>query len=338
MKLYRLTRHADGPRPTLTEAPLPEPGPHEVRVRIEAASLNYRDLLVLGGVAQGAGDGRIPLSDAAGTVDAVGAQVRHLAVGDRVAASFFHDWTDGPFQARYMSSALGGSATDGVLAEHVVLPETAWVRVPATLDAVEAATLPCAAVTAWHGLIARGGLSAGDTLLVQGTGGVALFGLQFAAALGARVIVLSSSDDKLARARALGATDLVNYRTTPDWDAAVLDLTGGQGVSHVLELGGPQTYQRSLNVVGAGGRIAQIGVLTGFGPQPNLARLQSMNADIIGVTVGSRAHFEDMLAFIAERRITPVIDRVFAFDAVNDAYAHLRAAHHVGKVVIRVGG
>ncbi|MBR1219456.1 NAD(P)-dependent alcohol dehydrogenase [Bradyrhizobium sp. U87765 SZCCT0131] len=336
MKLYRLTRHADGARATLTDAPLPEPKAGEVRVRIAAASLNYRDLLVRDGVAKGNGEGRIPLSDAAGEVDAVGVNVHRLAVGDRVAASFFRDWTDGPFHARYMNAALGGSLTDGVLAEHVVLPEHAWVRLPDTLDAMAAATLPCAAVTAWHALVVRGGLRAGDTVLVQGTGGVALFGLQFAVALGARVIVLSSSDDKLARARALGATDLVNYRTTPEWDAAVLELTGGAGVSHVLELGGPQTYQRALNVIGAGGRIAQIGVLTGFGPQPNLARLQGMNADILGITVGSRAHFENMLGFIAEHRITPVIDRVFAFDDVENAYAHLRAATHVGKVVIRV--
>ena len=340
MKLYRLIRHADGMRPTLTDAPVPEPGPGEVRLRVEAASLNYRDLIVRDGAAYGPVEGRIPLSDAAGRVDAVGprpasAEAAPWTVGDRVAASFFRDWACGPFKARYMASALGG-ATDGVLADYVVLPETALVRSPDHLSAVETATLPCAAVTAWQALVVRGGLRTGDTLLVQGTGGVALFGLQFAVAIGARTIVISSSDEKLSRARALGASDLINYRTTPDWDRAVLERTGGDGVSHVLELGGPATYERSLKAIAPGGTIAQIGVLTGFGPQPNLARLQGMNATIVGITVGSTEHFAAMNAFIAEKRIAPVLDRVFAFDEVAQAYAHLRGAGHFGKIAIKV--
>jgi NADPH:quinone reductase-like Zn-dependent oxidoreductase len=233
-----------------------------------------------------------------------------------------------------MPSALGGATMDGVLAEYVVLPETALVPAPAHLTSIEAATLPCAAVTAWHGLIARSGMRANDTLLVQGTGGVALFGLQFAKALGARTIVLSSSDDKLDRAQALGGSILINYRTTPDWDTAVMRATEGEGATHILELGGPDTYDRSVRSVASGGKIIQIGVLTGFGPTPNLARLQSENADIIGVTVGSGVHFEDVNAFISHNALHPVVDRVFEFDQVREAYAYLKSGTHFGKIVV----
>jgi NADPH:quinone reductase-like Zn-dependent oxidoreductase len=336
MRLYRLSQHAKPAGPLLAEGDTPVPGPGEVRVRIEAASLNFRDLLVLDGAAQGGYDGRIPLSDGAGVVDAVGSGVTRWRIGDRVAAAFFRDWIAGPFRSGYMPSALGGNTTDGVLAEKIILPERSLVSIPGHLSAEEAATLPCAAVTAWQALFARGGLRAGDTLLVQGTGGVALFGLQFAVAVGARVIVISSSDEKLARAGQLGAAVLVNYRTTPDWDKAVLEQTGGEGANFVLELGGPATYERSLRVLAAGGKIAQIGVLTGFGPQPNLARLQTLNADILGITVGSLEHFEAMNAFIGEKRIAPVIDRVFPFEEAAGAYAYLRSARHFGKVVVRV--
>jgi len=334
MQLYRLTRHGDDVALVLTEALHPEPGPGEVRVRIEAASLNYRDLIVLDGAARNRLDGRIPLSDGAGHIDAVGPGVTRWREGDRVATSFFRDWISGPFHSRYMTSALGGSTTDGVLAELVILPQEALVAPPAHLSLVEAATLPCAAVTAWQALFVRSNLGTGDTLLVQGTGGVALFGLQFAKAVGARVIVLSSSDDKLIRAQGMGADILINYRGTPDWDRAVLERTGGEGVTHILELGGPDTYQRTINVVATGGKIAQIGVLTGFGPKPDLGRLQSMNADILGITVGSREHFEAMNGFIEEHRIKPVIDRMFELHDAPTAYDYLRSGRHYGKVVI----
>jgi NADPH:quinone reductase-like Zn-dependent oxidoreductase len=257
-------------------------------------------------------------------------------VGDRVAASYFRDWVSGPFKASYVPSALGSATMDGMLAEYVVLPTTALVSVPAHLSLVEAATLPCAGVTAWHGLIARGGMSKGDTLLVQGTGGVALFGLQFAAALGARAIVISSSDEKLARAKALGGSILINYRETPDWDVALMKATDGIGASHVLELGGPGTYDRSLRSVASGGKIIQIGVLTGFGPKPDLARLQWENADIIGVTVGSVEHFATMNRFLTEHAIHPIVDRVYSFDEVPEAYAHLRTGSHIGKIVVKL--
>ncbi|MGJ5201611.1 zinc-dependent alcohol dehydrogenase family protein [Bradyrhizobium sp. HKCCYLRH1030] len=336
MKAYHLNGHAGAGRLVRTDVIKPEPAPGEVRIRVEAASLNYRDLLILDRAGEGGFDRRVPLSDGAGIVDAVGSDVVQWRPGDRVAASFFRDWISGPFKASYVPSALGGSTMDGMLAEYVVLPATALVPVPAHLTSIEAATLPCAGVTAWHGLITRGGMGKADTLLVQGTGGVALFGLQFAAALSARAIVISSSDEKLARAQALGASILINYRDTPDWDVAVMKATDGEGATHVLELGGPGTYDRSLRSVASGGKIVQIGVLTGFGPKPDLARLQWENADIIGVTVGSVEHFTAMNRFLSEHAIHPIVDRVYDFDDAPEAFAHLRTAAHFGKIVLKL--
>jgi NADPH:quinone reductase-like Zn-dependent oxidoreductase len=335
MKVYHLNDRAGAGGLVRADVGKPEPAKGEVRIRVEAASLNYRDLLILDRVGQGTLNGRVPLSDGAGVVDAIGSDVLQWKVGDRVAASFFRDWISGPFKTSYVASSLGGDKTDGMLAEHVVLPATALVAVPAHLTAVEAATLPCAGVTAWHGLVTRGGMGKGDTLLVQGTGGVALFGLQFAAALGARAIVISSSDEKLARAKALGGSILINYRDTPDWDVALMKATDGEGASHVLELGGPGTYDRSLRSVASGGKIVQIGVLTGFGPKPDLARLQWENADIIGVTVGSAEHFTAMNRFLTDNAIHPIVDRMYGFDEAPEAYAYLRTGAHFGKVVVQ---
>lgn len=334
MKQYHLQHDSGTASIHVADVALPEPGSGEVRIRVEAASLNYRDLLILDAATKGGLDGRIPLSDGAGIVDAIGDAVQDLQVGDRVAASFFRDWRDGPFRTRYMPSALGGSETDGMLAEYVVLPPAALVRTPAHLSSVEAACLPCAAVTAWHGLMVRAGLRAGDTLLIQGTGGVGLFGLQLAQAIGAQTILLSSSDEKLARASELGADLGINYRTTPEWDVAVLAATNGEGASHVLELCGPDTYERSIRSVAAGGHIVQIGVLTGFGPKPDLAQLQWRNADIHGVTVGSVAHFQAMNRFVEAHRIRPIIDRTFPASDINDALDLLRSGAHFGKIVV----
>ncbi|MCG2627928.1 NAD(P)-dependent alcohol dehydrogenase [Bradyrhizobium sp. WYCCWR 13023] len=334
MKAYHLNSHAGAGHLVRADVSKPEPANGEVRVRVEAVSLNYRDLLILDRAGQNEVNGRVPLSDGAGIVDAIGAEVAQWKIGDRVAASFFRDWISGPFKSSYVASSLGGNATDGMLTEYVVLPASALVPVPPHLSSVEAATLPCAGVTAWHGLVTRGGLSKRGTLLVQGTGGVALFGLQFAAALGARAIVISSSDEKLARARTLGGSILINYRNTPDWDIAVMKATSGEGASHILELGGPGTYDRSLRSVASGGKIIQIGVLTGFGPKPDLARLQWENADIIGVTVGSVEHFSAMNRFLTEHAIHPIVDRIYDFEDVPEAYAHLRSGSHFGKVVV----
>ncbi|MBI2515827.1 MAG: zinc-binding dehydrogenase [Opitutae bacterium] len=334
-RVYRLVPSVAGLRLQQSEEPAPRPGPHEVLVRIEAASLNYRDLLVLRGGLGQVRTGLVPLSDGAGRVVATGPEVTHWQEGDRVAPIFYPAWHSGPFQETYLASALGGGSSDGVLSDLIVVPESSLVRIPAALTFDEAATLPCAAVTTWQALVTRGRLLPGDTVLVQGTGGVALFALQFATVLGARVIVLSSSEEKRERATRLGAWATVNYKTTPDWDVEVRRLTGGIGVSHVLELGGPATYDRSLRALAAGGRIAQIGVFTGMGPQSNLLRLQLINADINGINVGSREHFATMNEFLATHRIKPVIDRRFAFDETEAAYEHLTSGRHFGKVVIK---
>ena len=333
MRLYRLVSGANGFALALSDESAPHPGPREVLVRMEAASLNYRDLLMLDGRFPAAHHGLIPLSDGAGRVEAVGPEVTRWQPGDRVVGLFFQDWTAGRFEQRYFASALGGDR-DGVLAEYVAFPQDGLVAVPETLSMIEAATLPCAAVTAWHALFPRGGIVSGDTLVVQGTGGVALFALQFATAAGARVIVLSSSDEKRERAERLGAWKTLNYRRDPGWEEKVLALTDGRGASHIIDLGGTDTFDRSLAAVAAGGKIARVGHLTGFGLRPDLSALHRKNVDILGVAVGSGEHFAAMNAFIAQHGIHPAVDRVFDFDSAFDACDFLRSGRHFGKVVI----
>lgn len=335
-RAYRLVPTDSGSRLNQVEDAAPVPGPGDVLVRVEAASLNYRDLLVLRGQLGAVREGLVPLSDGAGRVVATGRNVTRWREGDRVAPIFYRDWVAGPYREAYGPAALGGGDTDGVLGDLITVPEASLVRIPDELSLDEAATLPCAALTAWQALVVRGGIAAGDTLLVQGTGGVALFGLQIAHAVGARTIVLSSSDEKRERAEALGAFATVNYRTTPDWDVAVRKLTDGLGVSHILELGGPDTFDRSLRALAAWGHIAQIGVFTGFGPRSNLIRLQQINGTIDGINVGSAEQFEAMNAFLVEHRIKPVIDRSFAFDEAEAAYDELASGRHFGKLVIRL--
>ncbi|GAA09666.1 alcohol dehydrogenase [Acetobacter tropicalis NBRC 101654] len=334
MRLYRLKHTENGVRPVLDEAPDSSPVPGEVLVKIQDTSVNYRDLLLLGDPAMTEGAGRVPLSDAAGSVAAVGKGVADWKEGDPVCIPFFRDWIGGIFRNDYMRSAFGGPNTEGVLQDYVSVPARSLIAKPEYLSFAEAATLPCAAVTAWQALMVRGHLREGDTVLVQGTGGVALFALQLAVARGAQVIIISSSDEKLSRARKLGASELINYGSTPDWDEAVNTLTHGDGVSHVLELGGPETYPRSINSIGAGGHIAQIGMLTGFGPRPDIDRIRSTNASIDGITVGSGDHFREMNAFLTHQEIHPVIDRVFPFEQAGEAYDYLQSAEHFGKIVI----
>jgi NADPH:quinone reductase-like Zn-dependent oxidoreductase len=322
----------------MAEAELPEPGPGQVRVRVAAASLNYRDVYMISRFGDVGIDNRIPLSDASGAVDAVGAAVTRFRIGDRVATIFFPDWISGRFRPSYASSALGGETADGVLSEYVIVPERALVASPAFLSDVEVSTLPCAAVTAWHALFVRAPLEPGDRVLIQGTGGVALFALQFAHAAGVRCIVLSSSHDKLERARNLGASDLINYRDTPDWHLAVQQMTQGEGATHILEVGGEKTYERSLQCLAPNGAIAQIGVLTGFDLRPNLLPISRLNANILGIQTGSREYFEDMNRFLEEHRITPVVDREFTFGGALQAFAHMAEQRHFGKLVINVAG
>jgi len=314
-----------------------EPGPGQVRVRVRAVSLNYRDLLMV----EGKYDPRqplplVPLSDGAGEVEAVGPGVTRVAPGDRVASVFAPGWTSGAPTRSALRSALGGPGP-GVLAESVILDGEGVVLFPAHLSFEEAACLPCAAVTAWNALGGPEPVSAGDTVLVLGTGGVSLFALQLGQALGAKVIVTSSGERKLSRARRLGAAEVVNYLKVPDWDGTVKELTGGTGVDRVVEVGGAGTLPRSLRAVRVGGTIALVGNLAGLEARVNLALVFMRAVTLRGVFVGSRADFEAMNEVIASRRLQPVIDRVFSFDEAPAAFAHLASGAHFGKVVVRIG-
>jgi NADPH:quinone reductase-like Zn-dependent oxidoreductase len=335
MRAYRI-HEATGPDSlkldTLAD---PKAGPGQVVVKVRATSLNYRDLLVIKGLyARNLPLPLVPLSDGAGEVVEIGPGVSRFKPGDRVTGCFFAGWSDGPLTDTGSKSARGG-AIDGMLAELVVAAESSLVKTPDHLTDEEAATLPCAALTAWHALMEGGGLKAGQTVLIQGTGGVSLFALQFAKLAGARVIATSSSDVKLARARELGASDGINYKTTPDWDVAVRNLTDGLGVDHVVEVGGAGTLPRSIKAVKLGGHIALIGVLTGgeIDPRPLLMR----NIRLQGIYVGSRLMFENMNRAIALHKLKPVVDKVFAFDQAVEAYKHLESGSHFGKIVIRLG-
>ncbi len=320
---------------TRGDQPAPQPLAGEVHVRIRAVSLNFRDLINLEKQRPGnLPPPLIPCSDGAGEVVAVGDGVSRFHVGDRVAGIFFRDWIAGRFDLRHHQSALGGSI-HGMLAEEVALPEHALVAVPQHLSYEEAATLPCAAVTAWQALFTRGDLQRGDTVLALGAGGVSIFALQLAHAAGARVIITSSSDNKLTRARALGAAETVNYCSTPDWDKEVWRMTEKRGVDHVMEVGGPGTLGKSMNSVAAGGQIALIGVLTGFAaPEASLFPITARNVRLDGIYVGSRADFEALNAFLTTHRIHPIIDRVFSFAEASAAFDYLRSGAHFGKVVI----
>lgn len=319
----------------LTERPDPAPGHGQVLVRVRAVSLNYRDLLLVKGLY----NPKLPLplipcSDGAGEVVAVGEGVTRVQVGDRVAGIFMQKWLAGELDERGARSALGGEI-DGMLAELAVLSEEGVVRLPEHLTYEEGATLPCAAVTAWHAVV-ESGIRPGDTVLVLGTGGVSIFALQFARLCGARVIATSGSDAKLARVKEMGAADGVNYRSVPDWDRAVRDLTSGSGVDLIVEVGGAGTLPRSLRAVRIGGRISLIGVLTGGTGEVNPLPAVMKNVRVQGILVGSRAMFEAMNRAIALHGLRPVIDRVFPFAEAPAALAYLESGTHFGKVCISV--
>jgi NADPH:quinone reductase-like Zn-dependent oxidoreductase len=297
-----------------------------------ACSLNFRDLaIVLGRYRAPVRPNVIPLSDGAGVVAEIGPGVERVKVGDRVASCFFQRWSGGAPNASTQPSALGG-AVDGVLADYAVLEEEGVVKLPDHLSLEEGATLPCAALTAWNALVEHGRLIAGQVVLTQGTGGVSIFALQLARMMGAQVIVTSSSDDKLARAKELGATHTINYKRTPEWDKAAAELTGG-GVDQVIEIGGAATVARSLSAIRTYGKVSMIGVLTG-GADINPMLILAKRANVQGITVGSTEMFEAMNRAIAANRLKPVIDKVFPFDEAKAAFRHLEAAGHFGKIVI----
>ena len=319
----------------VTERSAPQPGPGQVLLRVRACSLNYRDLLVVKGLyTPKLKLPMVPLSDGAGEIAAIGPGVTRVQVGDRVAGIFMQQWLAGePTEAKAKSSLGGGGI--GMLAEYVVLSEEGVVRVPAHLSDEEAATLPCAAVTAWHALVSEGGVKAGDTVLTQGTGGVSLFAVQFARLLGARVIATSGNDDKLARVLKLGASDGINYKTTPEWEDKVRELTGGVGVDHIVEVGGAGTLGKSLKAVRMGGCISLIGVLSGGG-QINPTPILMKNVRVQGIYVGSRDMFEAMNRAIALHQLRPVVDRVFPFSEIREALRYLESQGHFGKIVLRL--
>lgn len=338
MKAYQIQNYGGLDGLTQTEiAEPPAPGPGQIVVRIRAVSLNYRDLMILTGQYGGGNPpaGLIPLSDGAGEVAAVGEGVSRVKLGDRVAGIFFQDWLGGGIEAAYHKSALGG-AINGMLAEYVTLSENGVVSLPEYLSFEEGASLPCAAVTAWNGLVEQGRLMAGETALLLGTGGVSMFALQIAKMHGARVIITSSSDHKLARAKALGADETINYKTRPNWEKVVWDLTGKRGADQIVEVGGPGTLEKSLQAAKHGGRIAQIGVLSDPGAKVSSLPILGKSLHLNGIYVGSRAMFERMLTAFTVNGTRPVIDRVFSFAEARAAYAYLQSGAHFGKIVITI--
>jgi NADPH:quinone reductase-like Zn-dependent oxidoreductase len=316
------------------DRPQPEAGAGQVLLKMKAVSLNYRDVLALRGhYNPRMRMPQIPVSDGVGEVVAVGEGVTRVKVGDRVANTFFEKWVAGELTEQGSKSALG-AGRDGVLAEYVALDEDGVIQVPEHLSDEEAATLPCAALTSWAALISRGNLKAGDSILALGTGGVSIFALQFAKLSGARVVITSSSDEKLGRAKELGADDLINYKTTPDWEKEVLRVTNGRGVDHVVEVGGAGTFAKSIRAVRRGGTISLIGVLAGGG-ETNLMPILMNGLRVQGIFVGSREMFEAMNAAIGLHKLRPVVDKVFSFEETPEAYAMMEAGAHFGKICIR---
>ena len=305
----------------LVEAPVPQPGAHQVLIKVYATSINRHDIFVWHGqFPVGPRQTLVPMSDGAGEVVATGAAVTRFHSGDRVAGIFFQDWISGPAPANVGQGSLG-SSIDGMLSQYVALDEAGVVKIPKTLSYEEAATLPCAGVTAWNGLFTRGQMHPGDYVLLEGTGGVSLLGLSLALADGAKPIITSSHDEKLARAKALGAIGGINYVTTPDWEKPVRALTGGVGVQEVLEVGGKDTLAHALAALANGGHIALIGGLSGFGGNVPVTTLMNENITASGIYVGSRADFEALNAFVDAHHVKPVIDKVYDF---KDAAAALR--------------
>jgi NADPH:quinone reductase-like Zn-dependent oxidoreductase len=337
MRSYEIQEYGGSSGLKLVDRPLPEPDNYDVVVRIRATSLNYRDLIVL----QGKYDrnptvGRVPLSDGAGEVVAVGPAVTKFKLGDRVAACFFQGWPAGRFSGEMHRTALGGPI-DGVLTEQAKFHEDGLVHLPANYSFEEGATLPCAALTAWQSLIVRGELVPGETVLLLGTGGVSIFGLQIAKMSGAKVIITSSSDEKLERARQLGADAVINYQTTPEWGKAAANLAGRDGVDHVIEVGGAGTFLQSVRACRFGGKIGMIGILSGIEVKTEIFPIVHKSATVFGIYVGSREMFEELNRALEQSNVRPVIDKIFPFASAPEAFEYMASGSHFGKVVIRVG-
>lgn len=332
MRVWELEKSFGIENLRLVDKPRPKPGKGQIVVGMKAASLNYRDLLTVKGMG-GAGLPLVPFSDGAGVVEDVGDGVTRFKVGDRVCPLFFQSWMEGPVTAESRKEALGGSVP-GVLQEHMLLNAEGASKIPDHLSFEEAAALPCASLTAWRAIVDEAPIKAGNTILVQGTGGVSIFALQFAKAMGANVIATSSSDEKLARARKLGADHLINYRSTPDWGKKALELTNGRGVDVVVEVGGEKTLSQSLTAARVGGAVVVIGVLSGFSENLPIPILFSKNLRMIGISVGSRAEFEAMASAMDKWKLKPVVDKVYPLADVPAALEHMQSGAHFGKICV----
>jgi NADPH:quinone reductase-like Zn-dependent oxidoreductase len=337
MKAYQLqSDHSGFDALKIVDTSIPIPKDGEVLIKVHATSLNYRDLMVAqGNYSSDTLPNLVPMSDGAGEIVEVGQGVTRLSVGNRVAGIFFPNWVEGKISAEKVRTALGGSA-HGMLAEYVALPQESVVLLPSHLDYAEGATLPCAAVTAWNGTIIQGHLTAGQTVLLIGTGGVSIHALQIAKNIGARVIIISSSDNKLARAQSLGADVTINYRALPSWEKNVLDATNGVGVDLAIEVGGAGTLAKSMLATKVGGRISLTGILTGASGEVNPRQATLRSLTIQGIYVGSREMFEALNCYLTINQIQPVIDKVFTFAEAVSAYKYLQKGSHLGKVVIQM--
>ncbi len=332
MKLVRLKAPGGLGNLKLVEEDRPEPKPGELLVRVRASSLNFHDDMVVQGKIPCA-DGRIPLTDGAGEVIAVGDGVEEFKVGDHVVGTFWPYWLGGEM-THATRRDIPGDSVDGYAREYVCLPAHAFTKAPTGYSHLEAATLPCAGVTAWRGLMVCGQMKPGDTVLVLGTGGVSLFALQFAKAAGARIIATSASEEKVEKLKRLGADAVINYRAVPDWGQKAKDLTDGRGVDHVIEVGGPGTLTQSIKACRIGGHIALIGVLTGVAGQVALPDIFVRQIRISGIFVGSRADQEDMIRAITANRLKPVVDRTFPLPDIAGAFRYFESQKHFGKVCL----
>ena len=334
MKVVEIRESFGGGSLQVVERPEPVPGPGQVVLKMKAFSINYRELLVVNGVGRWRPPlGRVPVSDGVGLVVAAGTGVSRVKIGDRVSPIFYPKWLEGRVTAEKMEHALGGAAADGVLAEYTVFDDTSLVRVPAHLTDEEAATLPCAGVTAWNALLSFGNIMPGDSVVVLGTGGVSVFALQFAQFRGARVIITSSSDQKLARAKELGADAGIDYKVRPDWPTAIAELTGGAGADYVVDTVGE--LKKAIRAVRLGGTVAFVGLLHGMTTEVDLVTFMGKSSRVEAVDVGSREMFETMNKAIAFHAMRPVVDRVFGFSELREALNCLKGARHFGKICLR---
>jgi len=335
LKAYQLDREQ---KLIQIEKSIPPYKSNEVLIRVRAASLNYRDIMVVNGAYGSKTEINpiAPLSDGAGEIVEVGSEVSRLKKGDRVVAAFMPGWIDGELTEEKQSTSLGGGNVSGMLSEFVALPASAVLKIPKHLSFEEAASLPCAGVTAWYALFEGAKVQPGMTILLLGTGGVSMFALQFAKLAGAKVIITSSSDEKLKRARELGADETINYKTYPNWSEKVRELTNGRGVDHAVEVGGPGTLNQTLKAIRYAGSVSLMGVLTGFSDKVDTATILSKNIRVQGTYVGSVAMFERMNAALETSGLKPVVDRVFTFSQALEAYDYLQSGNHFGKVVIKL--